>query len=65
MSRTAENLLEEFNLARQQQDEFAVQIYKKTLQEQTDGKLADEIEPTEWKKKKEFNLPPKIEVVHC
>jgi len=53
MGRTAENLVEEFHLTRQQQDEFAVQSHKKAYQAQIDGKFADEIVPVEMKKKKE------------
>ena len=43
MGRTAENLVEEFNLTRQQQDEFAVQSHQKAYQTQQDGRFEDEI----------------------
>jgi len=43
MGRTAENLVEEFNLTRQQQDEFAVQSHQKAHQTQQDGRFEDEI----------------------
>jgi len=64
MGRTAENLVEEFNLTRQQQDEFAVQSHKKALQAQTDGKFADEIVPVEVKKKKEKILLAQDETIN-
>jgi len=53
MGRTAENLVEEFNLTRQQQDEFAVQSHKKALQAQSQGRFADEIVEVEVTKKRE------------
>ena len=43
MGRTAENLVEEYNLTREQQDEFAVGSHQKAYQAQQDGKFADEI----------------------
>ena len=43
MGRTAENLVEEYNLTRQQQDEYAVQSHQKAHQAQQDGKFKDEI----------------------
>jgi acetyl-CoA C-acetyltransferase len=53
MGRTAENLVEEFNLTRQQQDEFAVNSHKKAYQAQNTGRFTDEIIPIEINKKKE------------
>lgn len=55
MGRTAENLVEEFNLTRQQQDEFAVQSHQKAFQAQQNGKYKDEIlgvDVTEKRKEK-------------
>ena len=43
MGRTAENLVEEYNLTREQQDKFAVGSHQKAYQAQQDGKFADEI----------------------
>jgi acetyl-CoA C-acetyltransferase len=51
MGRTAENLVEEFGLTRQQQDEFAVQSHKKAFMATRMGKFADEIVPVEVTKK--------------
>jgi acetyl-CoA C-acetyltransferase len=45
MGRTAENLVEEFNLTRVQQDEFAVQSHQKAHQAQSRGRFTDEIIP--------------------
>jgi len=53
MGRTAENLVEEYDLTRQQQDEFAVQSHKKALQAQNQGKFTDEIIAVEVTKKRE------------
>ena len=53
MGRTAENLVEEYKLTRQQQDEFAVQSHKKAHQAQNQGKFSDEIVAVEVTKKKE------------
>jgi acetyl-CoA C-acetyltransferase len=64
MGRTAENLVEEFNLTRQQQDEFAVQSHKKALQARNAGKFADEIIPVEVKKKKEKVLLEQDEAIN-
>jgi len=64
MGRTAENLVEEFNLTRQQQDEFAVQSHMKALQAQTSGNFADEIVPVEVKKKKETVLLTQDETIN-
>ena len=53
MGRTAENLVEEFDLTREQQDEYAVQSHQKAYKAQTEGRFADEIVPVEAKRKKE------------
>lgn len=47
MGRTAENLVEEFGLTRQEQDEFAVNSHKKAFMAQRMGKFADEMVPVE------------------
>jgi acetyl-CoA C-acetyltransferase len=51
MGRTAENLVEEFEITRQEQDEFAVQSHKRAFMAQRTGKFADEIVPVEVIKK--------------
>lgn len=51
MGRTAENLVEEFNITRQEQDEYAVQSHKKAFMATRMEKFADEIVPVEVKKK--------------
>ena len=51
MGRTAENLVEEFGLTRQEQDEFAVQSHKKAFAATRMGKFKDEIVPVEIVKK--------------
>ncbi|MBP7687367.1 MAG: thiolase family protein [Thermoflexales bacterium] len=51
MGRTAENLVEEFGLTRQEQDEFAVQSHKKAFAATRTGKFKDEIVPVEIIKK--------------
>ena len=53
MGRTAENLVEEYKLTRQQQDEFAMHSHKKAHQAQNQGKFSDEIVAVEVTKKKE------------
>jgi acetyl-CoA C-acetyltransferase len=53
MGRTAENLVEEYNLTRLQQDEYAVQSHQKALQAQTLGKFSDEIVAIEITRKRE------------
>jgi acetyl-CoA C-acetyltransferase len=52
MGRTAENLVEEYNLVREQQDAFAVQSHQRALQAQSEGKFHDEIVPVEVKQKR-------------
>ncbi len=51
MGRTAENLVEEFGITRQQQDEYAVQSHKKAFLAARMGKFTDEIVPVEVTKK--------------
>ncbi len=51
MGRTAENLVEEFNISRQEQDEFAVQSHKKAFMATRMEKFVDEIVPVEIVKK--------------
>jgi acetyl-CoA C-acetyltransferase len=51
MGRTAENLVEEFGITRQEQDEFAVQSHKKAFAATRMGKFKDEIAPVEIVKK--------------
>ena len=63
MGRTAENLVEEFNLTREQQDEYAVQSHQKAYKAQTDGKFVDEIVAVEAKRKKEMILLEQDETI--
>jgi len=51
MGRTAENLVDEFEITRQAQDEFAVQSHKKAFMATRTGKFKDEIVPVEVVKK--------------
>jgi acetyl-CoA C-acetyltransferase len=51
MGRTAENLVDEFEITRQEQDEFAVQSHKKAFMATRMGKFKDEIVPVEVSKK--------------
>ncbi len=51
MGRTAENLVEEFSITRQEQDEYAVQSHKKAFMATRMEKFADEIVPVEVSKK--------------
>jgi acetyl-CoA C-acetyltransferase len=51
MGRTAENLVEEFNISRQEQDEYAVQSHKKAFMATRMEKFVDEIVPVEVVKK--------------
>lgn len=64
MGRTAENLVEEFNLTREQQDEYAVQSHLKAYNAQTEGRFADEIVPVEAKRKKETILLDQDETIN-
>jgi acetyl-CoA C-acetyltransferase len=56
MGRTAENLVEEYNLTREQQDEFAVGSHQKAYQAQQDGKFTDEILGIEIVRRKEKTI---------
>src|SRR5436305_4907893 len=51
MGRTAENLVDEFNISRQEQDEYAVQSHKKAFMATRMEKFTDEIVPVEVKNK--------------
>ncbi|HEY4690788.1 MAG TPA: thiolase family protein [Anaerolineae bacterium] len=51
MGRTAENLVDEFEITRQEQDEYAVQSHKKAFMATRTGKFKDEITPVEVTKK--------------
>ncbi len=51
MGRTAENLVEEFNISRQAQDEYAVNSHRKAFMATRMGKFAEEIVPVEVTKK--------------
>ena len=51
MGRTAENLAEEFNVTRQEQDEYAVQSHKKAFMATRTEKFVDEIVAVEVSKK--------------
>ncbi len=51
MGRTAENLVEEFGISRQEQDEYAVQSHKKAFMATRMEKFKDEIVPVEVVKK--------------
>jgi len=56
MGRTAENLVEEFNLTRVQQDEYAVQSHHKAHLAQSEGKFEKEIVPVEVRRKRKEPL---------
>jgi acetyl-CoA C-acetyltransferase len=56
MGRTAENLVEEYHLTREQQDEFAVQSHAKALQAQNEGRFAAEIISVEVKQKRKESI---------
>jgi len=51
MGRTAENLVDEFGLTRQEQDDYAVQSHKKAFMATRMEKFADEIVPVEVTKR--------------
>ena len=53
MGRTAENLVEEYGIDRQLQDEFAVSSHLKAFQAQQQGKFIEGILPIDIKKRKE------------
>ncbi|WP_404468251.1 acetyl-CoA C-acetyltransferase [Sutcliffiella horikoshii] len=54
MGVTAENLCTQYELTREEQDEFAANSQQKAVQAIEDGKFKDEIVPVEVKKKKEI-----------
>ena len=61
MGRTAENLVEEFKITRQEQDAFAVQSHQKAFRATREGKFKDEIAPvTVAKKAAGRSMPPEI-----
>ena len=64
MGRTAENLVEEYNLTREQQDEFAVSSHQKAYQAQQDGRFVDEIIGVELTRKKEKILLSEDETIN-
>jgi acetyl-CoA C-acetyltransferase len=64
MGRTAENLVEEFGLTREEQDEYAVESHMKAYKAQTDGKFVDEIVTVEAKRKKEIILLAQDETIN-
>ncbi|MCX7681464.1 MAG: thiolase family protein [Anaerolineae bacterium] len=51
MGRTAENLVEKYNISREEQDYYAVQSHKKAFMAQRMGKFDEEIVPVEVVKK--------------
>lgn len=62
MPRTAENLVEKYNISREDQDSFAVWSQQKAAQAQNDGRLAAEITPiTIERRKKEALIVDKDE----
>jgi acetyl-CoA C-acetyltransferase len=64
MGRTAENLVEEYKLTREQQDEYAVQSHQKALQAQQDGKFKNEIISIEVKKRKDVLILSEDETIN-
>jgi acetyl-CoA C-acetyltransferase len=50
MGRTAENLVEEFGITRQEQDQFAMQSHRKAFQATREGRFKEEIAPVIIKK---------------
>jgi acetyl-CoA C-acetyltransferase len=51
MGRTAENLAEEFNIAREQQDAYALESHKRAFRATREGKFREEIVPVNVPKK--------------
>jgi acetyl-CoA C-acetyltransferase len=51
MGRTAENLVEEFGISRQEQDKFAVSSHQRAFRATREGKFKDEIAPVTVQKK--------------
>jgi acetyl-CoA C-acetyltransferase len=64
MGRTAENLVEEYKLTREEQDKFAVQSHQKAHQAQQDGKFKDEIIEIEVKKRKDSIILSEDETIN-
>ncbi|MGB2964829.1 MAG: thiolase family protein [Anaerolineales bacterium] len=64
MGRTAENLVEEYNLTREQQDEFAVGSHQKAHQAQQDGKFDDEIMGIEIVRRKDKTILTQDETIN-
>ncbi len=64
MGRTAENLVEEYKLTREEQDNFAVQSHQKAHQAQQDGKFKDEIIEIEVKKRKDSIILSEDETIN-
>jgi acetyl-CoA C-acetyltransferase len=56
MGRTAENLVEEYDLTREEQDNFAVQSHEKALQAQGQGRFDNEIVPVEVKRRRKESV---------
>ncbi len=61
MGRTAENLVEEFNITREEQDKFAVASHQKAFRATREGKFKNEIVPvTVAKKAAGRPMPPEV-----
>ena len=61
MGRTAENLVEEFKISREEQDRFAVTSHQKAFRATREGKLKNEIVPvTVTKKAAGRPMPPEV-----
>jgi acetyl-CoA C-acetyltransferase len=56
MGRTAENLVEEYNLTREQQDQFAVESHAKAFQAQNEGRFDSEVITVEVKQKRKESI---------
>ena len=61
MGQTAENLVEQFNISREAQDNFAFQSHQKALAAWDAGRFADEIVPVEVKLRKSSHVFEKDE----
>lgn len=64
MGRTAENLVEKYNISREEQDQYAVQSHKKAFMAQRMGKFDDEIVPVEVVKKMAGQEVAREKIVH-
>ncbi len=60
MGRTAENLVEEFGITRQAQDQFAMESHQKAAKATQAGRFQDEIVPVTIKKKKGPGKPVEV-----